>query len=495
MVERARVDLGAILDLLGAEALESRGAPETPVAGVTHDSREVEPGMLYLAIPGARFDGHAFLADARARGASAAIVQGTERMAEVPDGMAAIAVGETRRVMSRIAAAAYGTPSCALDLIGVTGTNGKSSTCYLLDSIARAAGKRSGLFTTLEIRLPSGTSQTAGRTTPEATTLQHWLRAMANDGADQVAMEVSSHALDLDRVGCTEFAGIVFSNLTQDHLDWHGTMENYFRSKATLFTRAVYGRESCVGAVNVDDEYGRRLVELAECRVVAYAMEADAEVTAREVHLASDHTRFILCTPEWEAPVRLRLLGRFAAWNALSAAALEWGRGRAVEQIVAGLEGLAAVPGRLERVPCEGGPTVLVDYAHTPGSLVSVLESVREFARGRVLCVFGCGGDRDRSKRPRMGAAVAKFADVAIVTSDNPRSEDPLRIIRDIMDGVKDAGKFICIPDRREAIEKAVGISRDGDIVLLAGKGHEKGQEVNGLIIPFDDREEMQKHA
>lgn len=488
MAEHGGIALGEIRDLLGGDLLEARGEIGTRVTGVTHDSREVRPGDLYLAIAGARFDGHSFLDDARQRGAVAAVVEGVERLAGVPEGMPALAVAETRQAMARIAAAVYRTPSRELDLLGVTGTNGKSSTCYLLDGIARAGGRRSGLFTTLEIRMPGGSSLSAARTTPEATTLQHWLRKMADDGAEQVAMEVSSHALDLDRVGCTEFAGIVFSNLTQDHLDWHGTMEDYFLAKTRLFTRAVYGRPSCVGAVNVDDPYGRRLATMAECRVVRFAMEADADVRAREVHLAPDHTALVLQTPEGAVEVRLQLLGRFAAWNALAAAALEWGRGRPVDEIVAGLEGLSAVPGRLERVGTDAGPTVLVDYAHTPASLESVLSSVREFARGRVICVFGCGGDRDNTKRAPMGRAVAQGADVPIVTSDNPRSEDPDAVIDMIVPGLQ--GKdYLRTADRREAIFRAVGLAGADDLVVIAGKGHETYQEFRDGTVHFDDRE------
>jgi UDP-N-acetylmuramyl-tripeptide synthetase len=311
---------------------------------------------------------------------------------------------------------------------------------------------------------------------------------MVDDGAEQVAMEVSSHALDWGRVEGCEFAGVLFSNLTQDHLDWHGTMEEYFRAKARLFAGEVHGREDCVAAVNIDDPYGLRLAEEAQCPVTTFAMASPADVTARDVRLSLDGTSFVLDLSGQVLPIRLHLLGRFAAWNALAAAALSHARGIDPAVIARGLEDLRAVPGRLELVSRGDEPRVLVDYAHTADSLRSVLESVREFCPGRLLCVFGCGGDRDRAKRPLMGAAVAEGADVAYVTSDNPRGEDPESILDMIMPGL--SGVLSCrIPDRREAIFEAVSAAGSEDVVLIAGKGHETYQEIQGQRTHFDDRE------
>lgn len=479
---------GQLLESLAGQVIAFRGDPGAPVLGVSHDSREIEPGDIYIALRGQRWDGHRFIADAISRGAVGAIVEGRSNLDLVPPGVPAVAVQRSRDIMASVATWVYGYPAARLDLLGVTGTNGKTSTCYYLDSIARAAGRPSGLFSTLEIRGPSGESFEAGRTTPEATVIQKWLRHMADQGAQQVAMEVSSHALDWGRIDGCQFAGILFTNLTQDHLDWHGSMEDYFESKARLFTREVYGREDCIGAVNADDPYGARLTSLAECRLVTYAMDAPADVRASRVRLSLNDTVMTLQVGDRCCEIRLRLLGRFAAWNALAAAALAYGRGESQEAIVEGLQGLQAVPGRLELVSRGDEPRVLVDYAHTPDGLRSVLESVREFCPGRLICVFGCGGDRDRAKRPLMGAAVAKGADLAYVTADNPRSEDPEAILDMIVPGLAGT-QYTRIADRRQAIFEAISCAGPGDVVVIAGKGHEQYMEIQGRRIHFDDRE------
>ncbi|MBP7559493.1 MAG: UDP-N-acetylmuramoyl-L-alanyl-D-glutamate--2,6-diaminopimelate ligase [Armatimonadetes bacterium] len=473
---------------LEKHVLGSRGELERPLSGACHDSREVEPGDLYIALKGERWNGHDFLAEALARGASGALVEGVGNLSRVPPDMPALAVDHARSVMATVATLVYDRPAGSVDLLGVTGTNGKTSTCYFLDSIARAAGRASGLFTTLEIRDPSGRSLEAGRTTPEATVIQKWLRHMVDRGAQQVAMEVSSHAVDWGRIEGCEFAGLLFTNLTQDHLDWHGSIEAYFESKARLFTRALFKREDCVGGVNVDDPYGRQLLGRADCRVVTFAMDSPADVRAHDVRLSLHGTNMELEVNGDRSPVRLHLLGRFAAWNALAAATLAHARGESLDAIVRGLEDLRAVPGRLELVSRGSEPRVLVDYAHTPDSLRSVLQSVREFCPGRLLCVFGCGGDRDRTKRPLMGAAVAEGADVAYVTSDNPRSEDPEAILDMIAPGLAGAA-CTRIADRRAAIFEAIAEARPDDVVVIAGKGHETYQEARGQRVHFDDRE------
>jgi len=480
--------LSDLAALLGPRVLGSAGDQTVAITGAAHDSRDVEPGDVFIALKGARFDGHDYLDAARAAGATAALVEGPGSLARVPDGMGALAVSSGRAVLAEVALAVYRRPARELDFIGVTGTNGKTSTCYFLDSIARAAGRPSGLFTTLEIRTPDGTSVTASRTTPEATTLQKWLRRMADLGARQVAAEVSSHALDLGRVEGTEFAGVVYTNLSQDHLDWHRTMRDYYLTKAGLFTRDVFVRGDCVGAVNIEDEYGRELVGVAECPVVKFGLNDGADVWASDIDLGDSSTTFVLHAPAGERRVALCLLGRFAAWNALAAAALSLGRGTPLDAVVDGLEALPCVPGRLELVSSGSGPRVLVDYAHTPASLTSVLSSVRELCAGRLVCVFGCGGDRDTTKRPLMGRAVAEGADIVYVTSDNPRSEDPDSIMDMIVPGLQGAD-YVRIADRRDAIHAAVAAARDSDVVVVAGKGHETYQEFAGRTIHFDDRE------
>lgn len=474
--------------LLGPRVLGTSGDQTVAVTGAAHDSRDVEPGDVFVALKGTRFDGHDYLRQAHAAGAAAALVEGVASLERVPNGMSGIAVAGGRAVMAAVALAVYRRPSRELDLIGVTGTNGKTSTCYFLDSIARAAGRPSGLFTTLEIRTPDGASVTASRTTPEATTLQKWLRRMADGGARQVAAEVSSHALDLGRVEGTAFAGVVYTNLSHDHLDWHLTMRDYYLAKTRLFTRDVFLRDDCVGAINIEDEHGRDLVGRAECPVLRFGLSDAADVWASDIQVGESSTTLVLHAPHTDRPVTLRLLGRFAAWNALAAATLSLGRAVPLDTVVAGLEGLERVPGRLELVSSGAGPRVLVDYAHTPASLASVLSSTRELCSGRLICVFGSGGDRDRMKRPLMGRAVAEAADLAYVTSDNPRSEDPDSIIDMILPGMRDA-QYVRITDRREAIHAAVAAADERDVVVIAGKGHETYQEFAGWTTHFDDRE------
>lgn len=480
--------LARLAEILGGAVLGAQGDLSRTVTGTSHDSRGIEPGDLYIALRGERWDGHDFIEDAIGRGASCALVEGLEGLGRVPQGLPALAVVAPRAVMAAAATAVYGRPAACVDLLGVTGTNGKTSTCYFLDSIARAAGRPSGLFSTLEIRGPSGEGLEAGRTTPEATVIQKWLRRMVDQGATQVAMEVSSHAIDWGRIEGCEFAGLLFTNLTQDHLDWHGSMEAYFQAKARLFTRPLFGREECVAGINIGDPYGRRLVEAAQCRVITFAMDAPADVSGSGVTLSLQGTSLELDLAGERASVRLQLLGRFAAWNALAAATLALARGEALEPIVRGLQELRAVPGRLELVSRGDEPRVLVDYAHTPDSLRSVLQSVREFCPGRLLCVFGCGGDRDCSKRPLMGAAVAEGADVAYVTSDNPRSEDPEAILDMIAPGLAGAA-YSRIADRRAAIFEAIAEAGPDDVVVIAGKGAETHQEAQGQRVHFDDRE------
>ncbi len=452
-----------LLDQLlgGVEVLDVRGDPaSTDVAAITHDSRAVVPGSLFCCIPGARVDGHAF-ADVAVAGGAVALLD--ERVLG-PD-VTQVVVRDARVAMAPVAAAFFGHPSRALQVVGVTGTNGKTTTVHLLGSIFAAAGWPTQVIGTL----------TGTRTTPEAPELQAKLGAFRDAGVKAVAMEVSSHALALHRVDATWFSVAVFTNLSQDHLDFHQTMDEYFAAKARLFDPDRAG----VGVVNADDPHGRTLLESALLPMVPYSL-ADAE----DLRLAPTSSAF-----RWHGKkVQLSLGGRVNVTNALAAATAADQLGVAAADIARGLSTAPPVRGRYE--PVDGGQpfTVLVDYAHTPDGLEQLLRSVRETASGRVVVVFGAGGDRDRDKRPAMGEVATRLADEAVITSDNPRSEDPLAIIDAVRAGVHDDATVLVEPDRRTAIEYAVGHAREGDVVVIAGKGHETTQQFGAEALPFDDR-------
>jgi UDP-N-acetylmuramoyl-L-alanyl-D-glutamate--2,6-diaminopimelate ligase len=407
-------------------------------------------------------------------------------------------VASARDAMAQAAAAFYHDPSSELRVIGVTGTNGKTTTAFLLSAMLAAAGEQCGLLGTIK-SVVGGVERSAGRTTPEAIDLQAILREMLDGGDRACAMEVSSHALELRRTAGVHFAAAIFTNLTQDHLDFHETMEDYFAAKRRLFRPEETGNAPALSIINLDDKYGRRLAgEIPEA--VTFAVDRDAQYRAQNVEAQTGGWRFDLRVGERSHPVRLSLPGRFNLANALGAIAAAHSLGCDLQTLVDSLERGVRVPGRFEPVDEGQDFTVIVDYAHTPDSLENVLRSARELilldsqARGRLLCVFGAGGDRDRGKRPLMGRIGAQAADVLLVTSDNPRSEDPTAIIEQILSGMRgvsrppDAIPVESIQDRRAAIERVIEMARAGDIVVIAGKGHEQGQELaNGVKVAFDD--------
>ena len=446
------------------------GSAPVRIDDLAFDVRRVAPGALFFCVPGSRADGHDFAADAVAAGAVALVV---ERPLDVP--VPQLVVPSARAAMAPAADLFFGRPSAELTIAAVTGTNGKTTTAFLLHAILDAAGLRPGLLGTIECRV-GGRARPLERTTPEAIDLQRLLREMLAAGDRSCAMEASSHASAQHRLDCVRFDALVFTNLTQDHLDFHGTMERYYEAKRRLFADGV------PAAVNVGDPWGRRLAqELGGA--LTFGLADDAEVRPDELELGPDGATLRV----GDLRLRTRLRGRFNVENVLGAVAASRLLGLPDDAVAAGVERLAGVPGRFEAVD-EGQPfTVLVDYAHTPASLENVLRAARDLAAGRVLCVFGCGGDRDREKRPLMGAVAERLADVAVVTSDNPRSEDPHAIIAEVLAGTD--GRVEVEPERREAIAAAVAAAREGDVVVIAGKGHEQGQEVAGRKLPFDDRE------
>ncbi len=455
------------------------GDPAVEIAGLHYDSREVGPGTLFVAVPGERADGHAFAVQAFEKGASALVVE-RELSVPLPQGV----VPAVRPILGALATTFFGRPSESMVVVGVTGTNGKTTTTFMLERCLAAAGHTTGLLGTVEVHIGAETAPVV-RTTPEAIDLQRTLALMRDSGVTAVAMEASSHGLELGRVNGTVFACGVFTNLTQDHLDFHGTMERYYRAKARLFNEGLAAR----AVINLDDEFGRRLAASLRRPLVTYAIGQPADVVARDLRLSRRGTTFRCVTPVGSADVDVPIPGRFNVENALAAVATCVALELPIESAVKGIAALEGVPGRIESIR-EGQPFgVFVDYAHTPDSLERVLKATREVCGGRLVVVFGCGGDRDRAKRPLMGEIAAKLADHAIITSDNPRSESPERIIAQIEAGARSAGGAYEIEvDRRAAIVRAIARAEDGDVIVIAGKGHETGQQFADHTIPFDDR-------
>jgi UDP-N-acetylmuramoyl-L-alanyl-D-glutamate--2,6-diaminopimelate ligase len=453
----ARVPSGRVRAVVGDASIR--------VTGVTHDSRAVAPGVLFACVVGARHDGHAFAQSAVEAGASALIVE-----RELPVAVTQVVVDDTRAVLGHIAAAFHGEPSRSLTTVGITGTNGKTTTAYMIAAALQSVGNEVGVIGTL-----SGV-----RTTPEATELQERLARMRDEGVDSVVMEVSSHALALWRVAGTWFDAAVFTNLGRDHLDLHGSLENYFRAKARLFTPEL----AAVGVINVDDPYGRLLLDVAAIPMLPYSRS-----DASEIEVTAVGHRFVWRDQHVSVPIggAFNVLNSLAALNALTALGVD------ADDAAAGVSSVGPVPGRFEVIgpTGENAPTVIVDYAHTPDGITELVAAVREVTgSGAVTIVFGCGGDRDREKRPQMGNAAVAGADRVIVTSDNPRDEDPMSIIGAIVGGVKghDRDRLVVEPDRRAAIGLALAGAHRGDVVVIAGKGHETTQTIGETVLDFDDR-------
>lgn len=465
------------------------------VTGVTHDSRKVRRGDLYAALPGSRCHGADFAVQAAEAGATGILTDHTGRRRAERAGLPVLVVDEPRAVLGAVASWVYGDPGEELALIGVTGTSGKSTTAFLLEAGLREAGHETGLVGGIEVRV-AGEVLPSGLTTPEATDLHALFALMRERGVTAAAMEVSSHALAFGRVGGAHYDVAVFTNLSQDHLDYHPNMDEYFATKALLFT-PDYSR---VGVVNVDDSWGRRLTHVAKVPVTTFSAEGDpgADWRAAGVRLEPRGSEFRVIGPgEVEADVRVSLAGRFNVANALAAIVALVEAGIPLQTAVRGIADLPGVPGRLEVVDEGQDFTVVVDYAHKPGAVQAVLASLRQLG-GRLIIVLGCGGDRDKGKRPIMGELAARHADVAVFTDDNPRSEDPWAILSAMVGGVltvpeSERAHVIVEPDRADAIARAIAEARTGDVVLVAGKGHEQGQYVGADVLPFDDREVVRR--
>jgi len=451
--------------------------PDASVSDVTHDSRLVKPGDLFVAVRGFESDGHLFVDEAVAAGAAAVAVDDS-----VDGPYSQLVVEDTRSALGLLAAAVHGDPSQRIAVVGVTGTNGKTTVTHLVESIVTAAGMTPGVVGTVGARV-AGEHVTLPRTTPEASDLQRLLREMVDAEVDVVALEVSSHALALHRVNGTRFRIAAFTNLMQDHLDFHGDMGSYLSAKRLLFEPGLAER----AVVAVDDEAGRSIATGLSIPVTTVAVEGEADMTPRDVALTMGGSTFTVETPQGEVNARLPIPGLFNIQNALVAVAIGTALGIPDEAISAGLAAVGTIPGRFEPVDSGQPFGVVVDYAHTPDAIAAVIASARLLVTGSVIAVVGAGGDRDREKRPAMGAA-ASAADVLVVTSDNPRSEDPGAIIDEVVSGVPEDFGVTTDPDRRNAIRTALSRAGDRDLVLILGKGHEQGQEIAGRVLPFDDR-------
>lgn len=480
------ISTGAVASALNATF---SGNSEVPVSDVTHDSRQAREGVLFVAIKGLTMDGHRFVDDVMRRGAAGVI---SEYDAPPKFEGAWIKVANARESLAKAASVINGEPSHQLDLIGVTGTNGKTTTTYLCFALAEAAGVKPAMLTTVEYRI-GDVSEEAIRTTPEASDTNRYLRRAVDDGSKMAAMEASSQAIDLHRCDWLRFRVAIFTNLTQDHLDYHHTMEEYFDAKKKLFDgRLGEAPGSCV--VNIDDEWGARLAADLRShgqRVVTTAQNTVADLMANEIEVSLMRgTSFVLKTPKGECKVISPLVGRPHVYNMLSATGAALELGYELDAIIGGLNKCVGAPGRFERVPHDGDFAVVVDYAHTDDALLNTLKTARELTNGRIIAVFGCGGDRDKTKREPMGRVAGENSDLVFVTSDNPRTEDPMTIIRQIEVGVKATGtSYSLISDRRDAINQAVASARADDVVIIAGKGHETYQIVEHEKFHFDDRE------
>lgn len=488
----------SLKDLAGGSggAVELAGAGDVAVTSVEYDSRMVKKGCLFVAVEGFKSDGHRYVRAAVDSGAAAVCVS-RERVGELADlagrGVGILVAADTRTALSSLSAAFYGFPSRSMLAIGITGTNGKTSITYMLEAIMKRHGRNPGVIGTINYRW-CGREYPAPNTTPESKDLQEILYRMRHDGVDAFIMEVSSHALELRRADDIDFDAVVFTNLTRDHLDFHHDFESYFNAKKRIFglLEKSFKKGRC-GVVNVDDPYGRELFMMRNnysYPIASFGIETEADympepgAISNTVHGLS----YRLARPDAGIAVDLNLLGKFQLYNSLAALAVSHRMGVPYSEITAGLADLATVPGRFDVLKDERDFVVIVDYAHTVDALEKLLKSVNELEHKRVITVFGCGGDRDRTKRPLMGSVAEENSDMIIVTSDNPRTEDPSRIIREIAAGLT-RGNHEIVPDREEAIARAMGMAREGDIVVIAGKGHEDYQIIGTEKIHFDDKE------
>lgn len=446
------------------------------VRGIACNSKQVLPGFVFVAIKGSRADGNKFIGEAIDRGAKLVITDNSKKAGF-------LAVKDTRRVLAKLAARFYGNPSRKIKVVGITGTNGKTTVSYLIEALLKGIGKQPAVIGTVNYRFKDKIIPSKN-TTPGPIELQSMLADMLKEKVDYAVMEVSSHALDQERIGEIDFHSAIFTNLTQDHLDYHKTREKYFQAKAKLFKNISPGT---FAVINNDDKCAGRLKKMTAAGIITYGIENNSDIMAKDIGFDCAHTEFRLLSPKEEIFVSSRLIGRHNVYNILAVAAWAQGEGIGLAAVKSLIEKFSYVPGRLERVRTGKDFSVFVDYAHTEDALKNIIQALRHLSRRRIIVVFGCGGERDKTKRPKMGRVVSELADYAIITNDNPRSENPLRIIKEIKRGIR-KNNYCIIPQRLKAIRKSLSLAKAGDIVLVAGKGHENYQILKDKTLDFDDR-------
>lgn len=478
-------------DLLkGIKALEVYGDKDTDITGIAYDSRRVKKGNLFVCITGLKTDGHNYIEGAIKNGAGAIVIE--KEMKNIKDiidkhDISAIRVNDSRDVLSKLSSNFFNNPSEKINAVGITGTNGKTSITYLITSILEENNKKTSIIGTMKNRIVDEEYKTSN-TTPESLELQYLFNEMLKKDVDVCAMEVSSHSLDLKRVEDIKFNIGVFTNLTADHLDFHKDMESYKNAKMKLFYKT-----SDVNIINTDDKYGKEIyneIKNLNTPVLSYGLDNNCDIRAEDIKMNITFSEFKLVTPKYSGNVKINIPGLFSIYNILAAIAVCYFMGYSYENISKGIKAIKPIRGRFEPVENNKGISVIVDYAHTPDALENVLKTINQFAKGRVIVVFGCGGDRDSSKRPVMGKIAYNMSDYSIITNDNPRTEDPNMIVEDILKGIgQDKNKYDVVMDRREAIKIAISSAQKDDIVLIAGKGHETYQIINNEVLDFDDKE------
>lgn len=458
------------------------------IKGITSNSQQVRKGFVFVAIKGNRQDGGAFIKEAIAQGASVVVRHRDAQKIKIPKNVKLLRVDDCRKFLAGQISKFYGSPSDKIKVVGITGTNGKTTISYLIEALAKKSGYTCGVIGTINYRF-QGRAIPAKNTTPGSEELQKLLAKMQARKVKYCAMEVSSHALDQERVAQIHFSQAIFTNLTQDHLDYHKNLENYFQAKTKLFRHLP---ASSVAIINNDDSYGCRIQKLTGAQIITYGIKRPSTVMAVDINFGMQLSRFTLVTPKMNVKIKTNLVGYYNIYNILAAVAWAISENLSINDIRSAIEKFKNVPGRLQRVNCKKGYSVFVDYAHTPDALSNVISALRPLVKGKIIVIFGCGGERDKLKRPKMGKVVTELADYAIITSDNPRSEDPRRIIDDICAGI-DKDNYCLMAERSEAIRQGLSLVKDGDCLLIAGKGHENYQIIKNKVLDFCDRKVVQE--
>jgi len=481
------MNLTQVIEILkGGQVLVDAG--DFTLSGISCDSKKTRPGHLFVAVKGASLDGNRFIPEAIKQGAGAVVTDQENTAAGFPGNVSLIKVKDCRQALADLAIQFYGDPSAKMRLAGVTGTNGKTTITYLIEAVLKGSGRSPAVIGTINYRF-SGRVIPSKNTTPGPLELQEMMAEMLRNGADHLVMEVSSHALSQGRTERIKFASAIFTNLTQDHLDYHKTVEEYYRAKEKLFAGLS---PEAYAVVNNDDQYSGRIRKSCNCRVITYAIDRPADIIAQDIRMDMDKTEFAIVYAGGKMDIKSHLIGRHNVYNILAVFAWAVTEGIEPQAIRKALENFALVPGRLEKVDTGKDFRVFVDYAHTEDALKNVLTTLRQVCSKKIIVVFGCGGDRDKDKRPKMGRVVSELSDQAVLTNDNPRSEDPQAIISEIRKGMQE-GKYCVIPDRKQAIREALQMAGSGDCVLIAGKGHEDYQIIKDKVIHFDDREAVRE--